>query len=85
MRTRTLAVLAGLAIVGMGATAVYAQAGDATKTPAATDTSAAAATPRIEVNQVGYLPDAAKRATVRCACHFCAGSTASTGSAAHPM
>lgn len=64
MRTRTLAVLAGLAIVGMGATAVYAQAGDATKTPAATDTSAAAATPRIEVNQVDYLPDAAKRATV---------------------
>lgn len=64
MRTRTLAVLAGLAIVGMGATAVYAQAGDAKKTPAATDKSAAAATPRIEVNQVGYLPDAAKRATV---------------------
>ena len=42
MRTRTLAVLAGLAIVGMGATAVYAQAGDATKTPAAMSTSMAA-------------------------------------------
>ncbi len=64
MRTRTLAMLTGLAIVGLGATAAYAQAGDATTTPTRADSKAAAATPRIQVNQVGYLPAATKRATV---------------------
>ena len=64
MRTRTLAMLTGLAIVGLGATAAYAQAGAATTTPTRADSKAAAATPRIQVNQVGYLPAATKRATV---------------------
>ncbi|WP_233217897.1 glycoside hydrolase family 9 protein [Roseateles chitinivorans] len=64
MRTRTLAMLTGLAIVGLGATAAYAQAGAATTTPARADSKAAAAAPRIQVNQVGYLPAATKRATV---------------------
>ncbi len=64
MRTRTLAMLTGLAIVGLAATAAYAQTGDATTTPARADSKAAAAAPRIQVNQVGYLPAATKRATV---------------------
>ncbi|PIM54592.1 cellulase [Roseateles chitinivorans] len=57
-------MLTGLAIVGLGATAAYAQAGAATTTPARADSKAAAAAPRIQVNQVGYLPAATKRATV---------------------
>ncbi len=53
MRTRTVAVLASLAILAVGATAAYAQA------PARE-----AGVARIAVNQLGYLPSSAKRATV---------------------
>jgi len=62
MRTRTMAVLASLAIVAVGATAAFAQA------PArAADiggTAGTSGTVRIAVNQLGYLPSSAKRATV---------------------
>ncbi|MDH0867221.1 glycoside hydrolase family 9 protein [Mitsuaria sp. GD03876] len=50
MRTRTVAMLASLAIVAVGATAAYAQQ--------------APREARIELNQLGYLPASAKRATV---------------------
>ncbi|WP_431103677.1 glycoside hydrolase family 9 protein [Roseateles noduli] len=55
MRTRILALLIGLAIFAVGATAVYAQGQEAPRP---------GRDARIEVNQVGYLPGAAKRATV---------------------
>ncbi|WP_343641479.1 glycoside hydrolase family 9 protein [Roseateles sp.] len=59
MRTRTMAVLASLAIVAVGATAAFAQA------PArAADIGGTSGTVRIAVNQLGYLPSSAKRATV---------------------
>ena len=67
MRYRTLAVLTGLAIAAMGATASYAQGGDITAAPSAAASMNApttAAASRIQVNQIGYLPAAAKRATV---------------------
>jgi len=59
MRTRTMAMLASLAIVAVGATAAFAQA------PArAADIGGTSGTVRIAVNQLGYLPSSAKRATV---------------------